>query len=222
MRLNWTVVIAAGLILTTGWVQNATFAQDEHVSDRLKRQINLMEEIIDEVLIESPYLLIFGGDPTHGIYLDEFGVLFAFEASLVDKDWEWSDFPWIRNKFRIETEDGKIIIYKGDDDDDDEIVIEGDEDIEDWLKDKEAHEMKTYESGKTELIDVLTDYGETLTRLRDNHWVAIAAFLRDTEYFRSRKISRLILKAKMSDLRAHAQDRITRDELLTRIVEEEY
>lgn len=229
-RITSTFAIAAGLILTTsGVLDDAAHAQEGHVSDKMKRQINLMEEIIDEVLIESPYLLIFGGDPTHGVYLEGFGALFGFEASLVDREWDWKEFPWLRNKFRIETEDGKIIIYRDEDEDkdkdndkDDEIVIESDEDVEDWLENKEADEMKTYESGKGELVDVLADYGETLTRLKDDDWVAIAAFLRDADYFSSRKISRLILRVKMSDLRAHAQDRLSRDDLLERIVQEEY
>ena len=55
--------------------------------------------------------------------------------------------------------------------------------------------------GKQELIDALADYGETMTALRDDQWVAIAAFLGDDQYFKERQISRLVIKARARDLR---------------------
>jgi len=216
-RTAWLLAATAGVFLGSIWVGSA----GAEVPSRLKRQISVLEEVIDEVLIESPFLLIYGGDPTHGIYLEDFGVVFTLEASLVDKEWDWKEFPWLHNKYKIESEDGKIIIYR-EDNKDDEIVIDGDAKVKDWLEQRLDHEQATYEEGKTELLDVLADYGETLTGLEDNQWVAIAAFLKDSEYFSDRKISRMILKVKMADLRAHAQDRLSRADLMARIQEEEY
>jgi predicted GNAT family N-acyltransferase len=94
------------------------------------------------------------------------------------------------------------------------VIREGDE------KDAPQDAQQTYEKGRQELIDALADYGETLTALRDDQWVAIAAFLKDNDYFRDRSISRLVIKARMRDLRA--SDQLSREALLARIVVEEY
>jgi hypothetical protein len=72
------------------------------------------------------------------------------------------------------------------------------------------------------MIDVLLDYGDTITSLDDSQWVAVVAQLIESDYFEANKISHLILKAKISDLRAYAADKINEKEMITRIVEEEY
>ena len=127
-------------------------------------------------------------------------MLFTLEASLVEEGWK-NKFKFF-NKLKIEEEDGKIIIHRGDKDDDDE------EDDEDWeeLEEKRAEKNQVlYKKGKLELAEVLAEYGETLTGLRDDQWVGVAAFLKGSGYFVDKRISRLVLKAKVSDLRAYAR-----------------
>ena len=68
----------------------------------------------------------------------------------------------------------------------------------------------------------LLDYGETLTPLRDDQWVAVAAFLSRNKFFETSGISRLLIKARMSDLRDHGKGRITESEMRSRVVVEEY
>jgi hypothetical protein len=79
-----------------------------------------------------------------------------------------------------------------------------------------------YKRGKEELVQALFDYGATLTALRDDQSVAIAAFLRDSDYFRENKLSRLILKARMRDLREYSAGRISDGEMRSRMTVEEY
>ncbi len=235
--------IALGLILLTTWVAVAS-AVAGGVSKRLKRQVSVMEAVLSEVLIESPNLLVSGGGPVFGVYLEEFGVVFGLEASLVETS--RFNLPNFLSRYRVETDDGGLVtIYIPGDEDEDEDYVEYDELDEDY--DDEEYEdegvddatlrilsrrarsnrrgkrdARRYEGGKEELLEALIDYGETLSALSNDQSVAIAAYLTDSSYFRDRKISRLVIKAKMSDLRANSEGKLSEEKLLERIVTEEY
>jgi hypothetical protein len=209
------VCLALLATLAATWVgASVVQAADSPVSDKLNRQIGVMEKVIDEVLVESPNLLVYSSEATRGVYLDEFGVLFTLEASLVEEGWK-NKMKFFGN-LQIEEDDGKIIIHRGEGDD------EAVEDMKDWEAKQDERNQKLYAKGKQELVDVLADYGETLTGLRDDQWVGLAAFLKGSGYFVDQRISRLVLKAKVSDLRAYASSRISDDQMRDRIVVEEY
>jgi hypothetical protein len=210
--------------LVTGAVATAD-AKDGQVTRKLKKQITVLERVLDEVLVDSPNFLVGSRRNTHGLYLDEFGVLFSFEASLISRD---EDFPfgitfgdWGKG-FTIDREGDKVTISWDRDEDgdgeDDVVVI----DKEEMREKHEESQRELYEAGKAELTEALMDYGETLTTLRDDQWVAVAAFLRDSDFFAHNKISTLVFKAKLSDLRAYAQGDISEDAMAKRVVQEEY
>ena len=232
--LGWLCGMAGLAVAMSGVLAPEADAQSS-VNRKLKRQINVMEKVINEVLLDSPNILVFSQDPAHGIYLDEFGVVFTFDASLVEKDskWDWDDFDWNRwrDKVRVERDGNKITIYTEDDEDEDsdqdeeadeEEEAEDPEDWEAWKSEQDAAEAKVYAQGKEELINVLLDYGDTLTGLRDGQWVVIAAFLKNADYFTEQKISRLILKASITDLRAHGMGDLTQEAMRGKVQEEEY
>lgn len=225
-------------------------AEGDATRERLGRQTKLMERVIDEVLRESPFFLVYGTEYTHSIYLEEFGVLFTFEASLVRGDMAHElDLSFLR-QLRIDSEDGKVTIWRERDEEEgedsteseqaeDEYLLRLDEEdladgdvIEKIKKKAEASaakradeipaEAERYAEGKKELVDALIDYGETLTTLRDDQWVAIAAFLMNSKFFDETKISRLLIKARMNDLRAFGTERIDEEEMRRRVVVEEY
>lgn len=79
-----------------------------------------------------------------------------------------------------------------------------------------------YAAGKDELIQALLDYGDTLTSLRSGQHVMLAAFLRDNDYFKENKISRLVIKADIDDLRAYGEGKLSDKEAKARIDVEEY
>lgn len=203
-------------------------AQDGKVSRKLLRQIGVMEKIFDQVLIDSPNFLVDGRGNVRGTYLEEFGVLLTFEASLINTE-DWDDYDW-RGSYRIEKDkDGRTIVIIPDDRDEED--RDSDEDYDDhddpdsgrsWYKRKNQGERRLYSRGKIELQDAIIDYGDTLTRLKDDHWVAIASFLRDSNFFIDEQISRLVMKVKMRDLRAYASGKIDEDELRSRLIQEEY
>jgi hypothetical protein len=240
--------LLAGMLVAATLASSPGAAASGGPAGRVDRQITLMEKVLDQILLESPNLLVYGQDVTHGLYLAEFGALFTFEASLTgDGLGKTLDLSFLKD-LRIETEDGKVTILRDSDDAsdsdsvDDEATTDylirlkegeaADEKLVDKMNEKKAelkrrhekasaHESKLFENGKTELIDALIDYGETLTALRDDQWVAIAVFLKNSDLFDQREISRLVLKVKLSDLRAYGADRITQDELRARVIVEE-
>ena len=212
------LTLIAGLTLA-----GTAAAQSSQPPGKLKKQIEVMERILDEMLVDSKNVLVSGHDVTRGVYVPEFGVIFTLEAGILGPDhgeW-WKNVDWSK-KFKINTKDGTTIVSFNNDDDD--------EDKED-KKDKEEREMtrkelmkdrqERYERSKTELKLTLVDYGETLTGLRDDQWVGIAAFF-DNDYFDERSTDTVIIKAKMSDLRAHSAGTVSDQQMASRVTIEEY
>lgn len=217
-------VVLLGITLLVGISLGCAWADDTSVPDRTVRQIGVMEKIIDKVLIDSPNFLVHGGDNARGLYIDEFGAVFTFEASLVGK---WYDFQGIYKKFtdRFEmttNDDGDkvFILHSGDKDDK---KAQGDKEDEVLVGKKEGREdAEVYEAGKQEMIQTLIDYGETMSSLRNDQWLLIAAHLKGADYFKEMEISRLALKIKMKDLRDFASGKMSEDTAKTRVVVEEY
>jgi hypothetical protein len=172
------------------------------------------------MLLDSPNLLIFGRDVTRGLYIDGYGAVFSFDASLVEKgkhDWHWGDLP-----FRIEeTEDGKRVIIVDRDVDPDDIDVDELEELEKLSHGSDVEE-ELYKAGKAEIVETLLDYGDTMTSLSDGEHVAIAAYLRDAKYFTRQEISRLVLTAKIEDLRAYTAGDLSEQQMVERIEVEEY
>jgi hypothetical protein len=195
-------------------------------SKKMARQIEVMEKILDQVLLDSPNFLIRGTPVARGVFIPTFGVLFSFDASLTGEDWEHLK-NWSLPGFKIEEQDGKRVIIIDEEGEEVEERIEGLEDPEsDEDGDPRDHRLRrqerTYGRGKTEIVDVLLDYGETLSTLEPNQWVAVMAHLTDEEFIDRARMSHLILKAKMSDLRAYTAGSLSEEEMVKRIVTEEY
>jgi len=212
------VVVAAMLV---GLIAGRAFGV-EPPPGKMNRQIEVMEKILDQVLIDSPNFLVSGRGNSRGLYVPQFGVILTFTASLVekdgDKDWKF-DFG---EGFRIiEDEKGRKVIVIEDPDE------KGAGDDKDAAKDErrsrtESVQERLYKRGKAELVDTLLDYGDTLTTLGKGQWIAIVAFLQDARYFDARGMSRLVLKAKIDDLNLYSADKISEEEMVKRIVEQEY
>ncbi|MFH1143956.1 MAG: hypothetical protein V1774_05380 [Candidatus Eisenbacteria bacterium] len=303
----WAVILA--LAVTAGWIGYAAAQTGQPVPDKLKRQIDVMEKIVSQVLVDSPNLWVSGHDAVHGIYLEEYGALFMCEIStagglrFVGESIVLPDMPplpeldFLKN-FRVESDKGRTVIWYGDEGDEDEDEDEdadedededeyGDEEededeagdwdeaddddddsereayqeaeerlqeaedrfreaedrfreargqhleteeqrqavaasLDEWKEQRLERQREMFEKGRAELIEALVDYGDTMTRLRDDQWVTFVVFLADSDFFREREVSRMVLKARMSDLRAYGQDRLSRDQMTARIIEEQY
>ena len=209
-------------------------------SKRMLREITVLEKVIDEMLLDSKNLLIYtAGGVTHGLYIDEFGVLFSFEASLVDRE---DDMPWgdMEGYTFVTNPDGSVTIVKKSKDKHSKAPEPptpptpptppaprgGVDDPKDspraWIDRQAGKQAKLYLAGKNEIIDTLIEYGESMNSLTDSQWLCFAAFLKNSDFFLENRISRLVVKARMSDLRAYAQGRIDRKAMVAKIVQEEY
>ena len=208
-----------GLAFLAGSVTAPAGAADPDPK-KVVRQIGVMESIIDQVLIDSPNFLVHGRDNARGLYVDDFGAIFTFDASLVGRGWIFDNFVFdLKNRFEVKTnEDGdKVIILKDPD------SKKRAEELAKKKDDQQEYDPAAmFRDGKQEMIQTLLDYGETMTSLSDEQQIVIAAFLKGSDFFKERQISRLILKARMRDLRDFTAGRIDEGAVRSRIVVEEY
>jgi hypothetical protein len=220
-----TWVALATLVLFAGWagVQSAT-AQEP--SKKLQREIGLMEDIISDMLVDSPNWLVSSGGPNQGIYLASYGVIFSMEASLTGGQWSGNGSWSLLRSLGIRSHRGHVIVNWDDEDwedDDSSAKKADDEDAYDrWRANRKKRDDRCYARGKEELHEVLMDAGDMLTQLKDDDWVVLAVALSDHRYFRRNKLERLTVRAKMGDLRARAAGTINAEQLAARIVEEEF
>ena len=225
-RWVWEVALVVAALLVGLWAGNAN-AADPPKNRKMARQIRMMEGILNQVLLDSPNFLV-GGivDYSWGFYVEGHGVILTFDASLItggdDHDWKkWTTFPGLRIE---KGPDGQQIIIIPDDDDLDEEDLEELEEFEDMAKDWRDREGRRQERvlgrGKTELVDLLLDYGDTMTTLESGEWISIVAAL-EGDFLKDSGM-RLILKAKIDDLRAYGSDDLSEEEMVKRIVVEEY
>ena len=200
---------------------------------KLKKQITVMEKVIDEMLVDSKNLLVANHEPTRGVYLPEFGVLFTLDAQILSPDrgeW-WKSSEWGK-KFKFETDKhGNYVVHLNDNDDDDD-SDKADKDDKADKNDKKERELtkkelmkdreQRYENGKKEIRDALVEYGYTLTGLRDDQWVAIVAYIDDDDMFGDNEGETVLMRAKVADLRSHDANKLSDDAMNSRVSIEEY
>jgi hypothetical protein len=212
------LAVAAIALLAILAAQGATAAE---VTKRMERDIRIVEDLLDDVLIDSPYWLVSsGGGLTHGFYLEGYGAVFEFQASLVaGRSGSIIDLRGLRRlkdylggHITIEYDDQEEETYGGDDDQKADRLHER----------RLAREKRDYDRGKQELREALLDLGPTLEELGSDEWVALLIDLGSRDYFRKEKLSRLIIKARVGDLSQYEAGHLTADQAMERIVEVEY
>jgi hypothetical protein len=181
-------------------------------SRKMDRQIDLFERIVDDMLVESPNWLVRSHHEARGRYRSGEGARFTFDATLIDQGWFGSrGGSWWKSFLR---------------DDDDVIVIDRDDwdnlddkDLADLRRDSKKsreehkdrllkHQERLYERGKSEMVEMLADFGDLLTTVPDGETVQLVAYLGDADYFYEHDIRTLTMTAKMSDVRAAANGSI--------------
>jgi hypothetical protein len=213
---------------------------------KVERQIGIMESIIDDMLVESPNFLVGGQHETRGFEMEDYGAVFMFDASLTgvwwDEDSDGSYFNFWpfggRKNHVIVMKDGdkkqkevlfnggRIVIRDGD------VYIEGDDgdlkklsEKDDWevMSRQEMREAqaKKYERAKQELIDVLLDAGDVLKALPAGQTVKIVADFHDMDVPDEKEVNKLTVTAKVDDLRAYSDGKLSEDQARGRITVKE-
>ena len=246
-----TAAILLGLTLAAGAFAGAAIAGDssgDKVPAKMVRQIGVMEKILDKVMLDSPNFLVRVGDNTRGLYIPEFGIVFTCDASLTSGNMPDLSriMSGLKDRFDIRTDkegNETITIKKLDKERQKAERLKkkhgsSDEDttgavppvppsppmppVPDFASESAKESAQLYAAGKEELIQAMLDYGETLSALHAGQYVLIAAFMRDNDYFKENKISRLVLKAKIDDLRALGDGKLSDKDAKSRISIEEY
>jgi len=234
------ICLLASTLLLFG--ADASIAGDK--TTKIERQIDVMEGAIDDMLVDSPNFLVAGRHVTDGFDIDDYGVLFTFEASLTGLGWHDDSgfslshfWPWTGGKKHniiclkkgdgddkeIEFGDGHIIIRDGD------VCIVGDDEKSlqklltdgkiETIDDKEyrKRQLEKYEKAKEELIEVFMDYGEILKAVPAGQTVRVVARLHDMQLPKDKEIRKLSLRATIDDLRSYGDGRLSEGELRNRI-----
>jgi hypothetical protein len=202
-----TAVVALALGAHSAPAQTSSAGTDD--GKRLRRDIAMMENIINDILVESRNVLVPSRDAAHGHYIPEFGILFTTEASLLNR---WNRGGWGNwDNWDVRRVDGKLVITTDEDDLDED----------DSESRRSAREEKKYTAFKEEMAEALLTGGDRLSRLSDNQWVGISVALESSEYFRKNKLNRYLIKARVGDLRAYGDGRITEAAARAKFVEEE-
>jgi hypothetical protein len=225
--LPWAGPLAflGGLVLALVFTAKASAGPDDRPSRKMERQISAFESMVDEALVDSPNFLVPSRDEARGLYMDGYGLIVTFQTSLTGSNWDFNfrNGNWWNRIWH--DDDDNVIVINGDFDEDDledledleHLDKEDREAIKKWREKTIARQTKKYERGKTELVDVFLDHSELLTSLKDTDWLELQASLKGAEYFRKNDLRRLVLKAKMSDLRSYSDGKISEAEMIKRI-----
>jgi hypothetical protein len=224
-------MLALATLVGLAVLAQTAFAAGPVTPQKMLRQIGVMEKIIDKVLVDSPNVLVSGMGNTRGLYVEPFGVVFTFTASILRGDSPlaplseaWS-FSTQDDLYDITTDkDGNqvITIKKGKKQEKDKDAQADAESDKEGEKGWQTERVKKYESAKAELVQTMLDYGETITSLKAGQTLLIAGFIKDDDFFKEEKISRFVLQAKVDDLRAFASGELTESVMRSRIQTEEY
>ena len=217
-----TVLTAALMVAAIGMVAITASAADESQS-RLDRKVAVMERVLDEVLVQSPNVVVSARGVTRGLVLEGYGALFTLDAR-VGTDYFMalpapaaapappvpvegsSDEVIITPRVRHRSRTGEMVVESWDE----------------WQKESKEKWAEQYKAFKSELIDALIDYGATLSELGNDQWVAVAAFLDSSPMIGGRDDGgRLGLKVKMGDLRKYSGGSLSRDAAVAKVMVEE-
>ena len=210
---SWKIfVVAALMVAALGLMAVSATAADDTAS-RLDRKVRVMERVLDEVLIQSPNVVVSSRGVTRGLVLEEYGALFTLEASVGTEMFV----------FAMPRPPAAPI---GEDDADHIIVAPNRPDRagreDEWLEQSNEKRAEQYAAFKSEMMDAIVDYGVTLTELGDDQWLAVVAFLDSRPLLGSDdRGGRVMFKIKMRDLRQHSAGNLSRDAVKGRVTVEE-
>jgi len=241
-RIRLACLALSLALALTGLIGTAAAANEE--TARLERKVRVMERVLDEVLLQSPHVLVSSAGTTRGLILDEYGALFTLEVSLgvgrgglaLDHyalalgDYS-KDLALLAEKEKEEKE--KQAEASSKEKGDQEKLADHYTSLEKLGEEKKKEREKDLAAFQVELKDALLDYGPTLSELADTQWVTVVAYLGGRglgllggEFLVTASESevasnRLLLKVKMGDLRQYSAGRLSREEAARKIIIEE-
>ncbi len=200
VSIRLTTAVILGLL----GAMAASATASEPDTSRLERKVQVLETILDEVLVQSPNVVVNRpSGTTRGLVLEGYGAVFTLRASLT-------------RHLLVQLEAAEKRMVTGDKDfkfffvspDEEKAGSAGTDAKRGAPEDDPAKRLVMF---KTELTDAMLDYGPTLNELRDDDWLVVAAFLDGRSLLGGGDGTRLVLRAKMRDLRQYASGALSRE-----------
>ena len=187
---------AFAILIVLLLASTAVFAQGDRGSEKLQKQISIMEKIIDEAMVESANALVKSTHPTRGVYLEGYGPVFALEVGLVDERFKWDKLSKL-----LEFGDGYSVVKEEKEEGGETIItIKKKKGGEDVVVDEEVVSAeKRWTLVKEELVEVIRDYGDTIARAKPDEWFTIFATPLSGSWD-SEKTDRLVVRVQMKDI----------------------
>lgn len=211
---NWRITLVALILTLLLGLLIASAARGEEPPGRLDRKVRVMERVLHEVLAQSEHVRVGMGDTT-GVILDEYGAVFMFHGELGGELEHMPDMQHLLQQ-----------IQEGEEHEEEAAAELADKaragrgkGLAELRKEAQAKRSAELAALREELVDTLIDYGPTLSELGDDRWVVIVGVLDGGIFsdFQPDREVRLVLKAKLRDLRQLAAGTLTRQAMVAKV-----
>ncbi|MFH1277534.1 MAG: hypothetical protein ABIK65_04035 [Candidatus Eisenbacteria bacterium] len=189
-----------GIALGAALVIAGILALPARAGENPEKKLAVLEKIIDTSLIESKSALVYAGGVVEGFYLPGLGALFKFEFAFVEK----SGMKILDN---LDNMDSLKIYWRE--------MIGLDEEGSPGNVRRREHLNKI----EDELIDTMMNYGATLgSAVADDEQLVLMAFPWQEEWdVTPEPVRSLTIRARYGDLKEHAADRLSEEQMRRRI-----
>lgn len=211
-----TLLAVIALPIAVLHTQTTAWAKDKD-DERLKKQISIMEKIIDEAMVESENALVKSTHPTRGVYLEGYGPVFTLEVGMVDEKFQWDKLSKL-----LEFGNGYSVVKESKDDEGETVITikrkkGGDEVVVDS---ETVSEEERWKLVKKELIEVVRDYGDTIARAKPDEWFTL--FATPLTKWGDKEKDRLIIRVQMKEISAYNAGSLNESDFEKRVHVSEY
>jgi hypothetical protein len=213
-------IVSLGMLAIAVAVPRPGLGAEKTADEKLRKQISIMEKILDEALVDSENALVKSTHPTRGVYLDGYGFVFTMELGIVDDQFRWealSKLLDVGEGYTVEREEksgeGETVIT----------IKKNKEKAEAKAKaeaekgEKEAVDIDArWGLVKKELIGVIRDYGDTIARAKPDEWFTIFATPLIGAWG-SGESERLVIRVQMKDIEQFSTGTLTEKEFESKV-----
>lgn len=210
---SWKITLVALIVTLLLGLLIASAARGEEPPSRLDRKVRVMERVLHEVLAQSEHVRVGMGDAT-GVVLDEYGAVFMFHGELGGEIEHMPDMQHLLQQIEEGEDDEEAVAELAD-----KARTGRGKSLGDLRKEAQAKRTAELAALREELVDTLIDYGPTLGELGDDRWVVIVGVLDGGIFadFQPGREVRLVLKARLRDLRQFAAGGLTRQAMAAKV-----
>jgi hypothetical protein len=216
---TWVASLAVLALALAVGLPRLGLAEEKGADGKLRKQISIMEKVLDEALVDSKNALVKSTHPTRGVYLEGYGFVFTMELGIVDDNMYWDQLSKlldVGSGYSVEREEKKV-------EGETVITIKKKKDDEKKLKSEHAGAGKDEASPeerwglvKKELVGVIRDYGDTIARAKPEEWFTLFATPLVGSWG-TKETERLVIRVQMKEITDYNAGRITEKDFENRV-----